>query len=101
MQRLTVAQEQLPCAVEGVLNRSFRSGVCMHTNSHTLFLISWLSFWAQPVKCDSRRRVCPLVLVEELPVMPVHSKPNPLMEVGYRVSISSTISVVSRFEASR
>ena len=37
-----------------------------------------------------------MVLVEELPVMPVHSKPNPLMEVGYRVSTSSTISVISQ-----
>ena len=42
-----------------------------------------------------------MVLVEELPVMPVHSKPNPLMEVGYRVSTSSNIRVILRYEVSR
>ena len=39
------------------------------------------------------------MLVEELPVMPVHSKPNPLMEVGYRVSPFNTISVILRYTA--
>ena len=41
-----------------------------------------------------------MVLVEELPVMPVHSKPNPLMEVGYRVSTFKAISVILRYKAS-
>ena len=50
-------------------------------------------------ECHSRRKIFPLVLVKELPVMPVHSKPNPLMEVGYRVSTSSTTTVTSRYEA--
>ena len=31
MQRLALAAEVAASVVEGVLNRSFRSGVCMHT----------------------------------------------------------------------
>ena len=41
-----------------------------------------------------------MVLVIALPVMPVHSKPNPLMEVGYRVSTSSTTNLIPRYKGS-